>query len=116
MGNYEERLFPAGMFSKIVIFNAFPHFENEKAVFENSYFYLKPGGRLYVAHSMNREQLDEHHSKAGMEVQDHVLIPDKEFRKLYAEAGFSDILVENKKYFFSVGAKDFVRSKRDTSG
>lgn len=105
MGNYEKRLFPAEMFSKIIIFNAFPHFENEKAVFVNSFFYLKPGGKLCVAHSMNREQLDEHHRKAGMEVGDHVLIPDKEFRSLYAEAGFSAIIVENKKYFFSSGTK-----------
>lgn len=104
-GNYGDPLFPAGKFSKIIIFNAFPHFENEKAVFKNSFRYLRPGGKLFIAHSMNRERLDEHHRKAGMEVADHVLISDEEFRRLYAEAGFSDIAVENKKYFFSCGRK-----------
>ena len=104
-GNYEERMFPAGAFSKIIIFNAFPHFEDETAVFENSRFYLKPGGQLFVAHSMNRQQLDEHHRKAGLEVQDHVLIPDADFRRLYAQAGFTDIMVENASYFFSSGTR-----------
>lgn len=104
-GNYEERLFPAGKFSKIIIFNAFPHFGNKKAVFENSFYYLRPGGKLFVVHSMNRGQLDAHHRKAGMEVADRVLVSDEEFRRLYAEAGFSAIEAENKKYFFSCGLK-----------
>ncbi|OGS10710.1 MAG: hypothetical protein A2234_08715 [Elusimicrobia bacterium RIFOXYA2_FULL_58_8] len=34
---------------------------------------------------------------------DRVLISDKDFRGLYAEAGFADIVVENNKYFFSSG-------------
>ncbi|MCX5792550.1 MAG: methyltransferase domain-containing protein [Elusimicrobia bacterium] len=103
--NYEKRSFPAATFSKIVIFNAFPHFEDEKAVFGNSFYYLKPGGKLLIAHSMNREHLDEHHRTGGIEVQDHVLISDKEFRRLYEEAGFSGITVEDKKYFFSSGIR-----------
>jgi demethylmenaquinone methyltransferase/2-methoxy-6-polyprenyl-1,4-benzoquinol methylase len=103
--DYEKRSFPPGTFSRIIIFNAFPHFENEKEVFDNSFYYLKPGGKLFIAHSMDRAHLDEHHRKAGIEVRDHVLISDKEFRRLYSEAGFSGITVENKKYFFSSGTR-----------
>lgn len=105
VGDYETRLFPDGGFSRVVIFNAFPHFGNGKAVFENSFRYLKPGGRLVIAHSMNRERLDEHHRKAGMEVADHVLISDDEFRRLYAGAGFGEVVVENSAYFFSSGVR-----------
>lgn len=103
--DYQKRSFPAGAFSKIVIFNAFPHFEDEKAVFDNSFYYLRPGGRLFIAHSMTRAQLDEHHRNAGIEVRDHVLIPDDDFRRLYKEAGFAAVVVEDKKYFFSSGTK-----------
>ncbi len=100
----QENLLP-GSFSLVLIFNAFPHFDDEKRVFCRAFQVLVPGGRLVIAHSMNRLHLDEHHRKAGREVEDHVLISDEEFRRLYLETGFVDVAVEDSDYFFSRGSK-----------
>ncbi len=44
-------------FDRIVIHNAFPHFVNERRLFENLTEHLKTGGRLTVAHSASREAI-----------------------------------------------------------
>lgn len=105
-GDYEEAgLFPEESFTKIIIYNAFPHFERREAVFENSYNYLKPGGGLYIAHSMSRTDLDRLHREAGEEVAEHMLYSNAGFRQLYAGAGFENIAVDDGARFFSKGHK-----------
>lgn len=100
----EENLRPE-RFTLVIVFNAFPHFDAEERVFARAFQVLRPGGRLVIAHSMNREQLDEHHRKAGRAVEDHVLIADVEFQRLYKQAGFIDVTVENTDHFYSCGSK-----------
>ena len=105
-GDYEAPgLFGPKSFTKILIYNAFPHFERRELVFANSYNYLKPGGGLYIAHSMGRAELDRHHKAAGEEVAGHMLYSNVGFRELYAEAGFTDIVVDDGGRFFSRGLK-----------
>lgn len=48
-------------FDVIMIYNAFPHFVNPRALFENLYKFLKPGGRISVAHGMSKEKIDMCH-------------------------------------------------------
>lgn len=52
----------ADNFDCIVIYNAYPHFENPAKLFNNLSQCLEYGGRITVAHSMSREALIEHHS------------------------------------------------------
>lgn len=92
-------------FSKIIIFNTFPHFVNYKKVFQNAYDLLIPSGVLYICHSMNREALKAHHLKAGIEVDGDILISDKEMLALFRESAFKNIEVENSEYFFAKGIK-----------
>ncbi len=104
--DYEERgLFLSERFTKVIIFNAFPHFDRREVVFENSYNYLKPGGGLYIVHSMSRADLDRHHREAGGEVAEHMLYSNTEFRQLYTAAGFENIAVDDEARFFSKGIK-----------
>jgi len=104
--DYEEKdLYAPGSFSRIIIFNAFPHFDRRELVFENSYNYLRPGGGLYIAHSMSRAELDRHHREAGEAVADHMLYSNTGFRELYAGAGFGGIEVDDGPRFFSCGFK-----------
>ncbi len=105
-GDYEEPgLFPAECFTKIIIFNAFPHFDRRALVFDNSYNYLKPGGALYIVHSMSRAELDRHHRETGKEVAEHMLYSNAGFRRLYAGAGFENIAMDDGARFFSKGHK-----------
>ena len=103
--DYEKRYFDDESFSKIFIFNTFPHFNNYKNVFQLSYDYLVPGGALIIAHSMSREELNQIHRDAGKEVEKDILISDDEFRNLYSENGFVDINVISNNSFFASGIK-----------
>ena len=91
--------------SKIIIFNTFPHFVNYGKVFDISWKLLLNKGKLIIAHSMNREDLNEHHRNAGREVKNDILISDEKFKLLYKNSGFSDIIVNNDEYFYSEGTK-----------
>ena len=103
-GDYEESgLFAPESFTKIIIFNAFPHFGRRELVFKNSYNYLKPGGGLYILHSMSRADLDRHHREAGGVVAEHMLYSNAGFHELYAGAGFKDVEVDDGGRFFSCG-------------
>lgn len=105
VGDFTEENLRPGSFTLVIVFNAFPHFDDGERVFARSFQLLRPGGRLVVAHSMNREQLDEHHRKAGRAVENHVLIADAELRRLYKQAGFVDVTVENTDHFYSCGRR-----------
>ena len=103
--DYEKPIRFAGPFDVVMIFNAFPHFRDEEAVFRRSHSYLSPGGRFFVCHSMNREALNEHHRSAGGAVAGDVLIPDDRMAGLYRKAGFTSVRVENTDHFYSEGTK-----------
>jgi len=98
-------LFPDASFSKIIIYNAFPHFTAPPDVFDNSFRYLKRGGGLYIVHSMNRKTLDLHHKNAGIAVEDHVLESDESLRNHYQTAGFIRPETDDGDYFYSCGFK-----------
>lgn len=48
-------------FDRCMIYNALPHFEDPAMLLRRLAGFLVPGGRLTVAHSMSREQIDAHH-------------------------------------------------------
>lgn len=96
-------LFAPASFSKIMIYNAFPHFSEPGAVFANAYELLKSGGELCIAHSMDRQRLNSHHARSG--VSGDRLVSDAEIRGFYEGAGFVQVLAENTDYFYSCGVK-----------
>ena len=99
----QTALFAPETFSKIIIYNAFPHFSAPQAVFVNAYALLRSGGILCIAHAMNRRRLNCHHAKAN--IAEHRLVSDAQMRRFYANAGFASILTENCSYFYSSGRK-----------
>lgn len=103
--DFETAALPRAAFDAVIIFNAFPHFPHPQAVFEQAFSALKPGGRLLIAHSMNRAELDAHHRRAGREVAHHVLMPDTDFFQGYRAAGFEAVTVDNGAYFYSEGRR-----------
>lgn len=57
-------------YDRIMIYNAFPHFPNSKALIENLSRFLEQEGVIAIAHSMSREALQRHHADRA----DHVSI------------------------------------------
>ncbi len=103
--DYEKPLFKPETFSKIFVFNCFPHFRHPYDIFERSFSYLKTGGLFVIAHSMSREDINIHHKLAGQVVENDILMPDLRFQDYFKRAGFKDVIVENSHYFYASGAK-----------
>lgn len=55
-------------FDSIVIYNAFPHFVNDKMLIENLSSQLSNGGRLTIAHGCSREEIIECHKESANHV------------------------------------------------
>lgn len=61
----------------IVVYNAFPHFPDPKALIAHLSALLKPGGTLTIAHGMSRKQLRAHHSGSAKQVSIELLHEDE---------------------------------------
>lgn len=57
-----ETLEPTGAFDCCVVYNAFPHFPEPERLIDKLAGWLRPGGRLTVAHGMSLAALNAHHS------------------------------------------------------
>ncbi len=66
-GDAEEYHF-GKKFDVIMIYNAFPHFSNPEKLIKHLAGYLNDGGRLTVAHSMSREEIQSRHEKRAAKV------------------------------------------------
>ena len=66
-GDAEEYQFDK-KFDIIMIYNAFPHFPNPHKLAANLAEYLKENGRISIAHSMSRAQLQKHHSGSASKI------------------------------------------------
>ena len=51
-------------FDAVMVYNAFPHFPDPGKLIEALAKWVKPGGRLSVAHGMSRAALTDHHKRA----------------------------------------------------
>jgi hypothetical protein len=54
---------------------------------------LKPGGRLFIAHQMNRDELNRFHGNVKGPVSNDLLPGEERMRALFEGAGFTDVTV-----------------------
>jgi len=73
-----------GRFDKIIMYSMFPHFNDQKAAVTHAAALLKRGGRLLIAHSQSREQINGMHVSNGL-----ALPPADEFAALFQAAGLT---------------------------
>ena len=85
-------------FDRIIIFDAFPHFCNKEKVIQKMAKHLKPDGRLTIAHSMGRKQLDELHKKTAGQVSDK-MVSGNELAEMLSTDFFVDITIDNDDIF-----------------
>ena len=69
-------------FDCIMIYNAFPHFEDPDGLIRSLSRFLKPGGTLSVAHGMSRAAIDAHHSGEAENVS-HGLMHEDELAAIF---------------------------------
>lgn len=81
------------LFDVVVIYNAYPHFQDKPALVKKVATLLKPNGRFLVCHGMSRAALNDHHGVVPEEVTSH-LLPVKVHAKDWTPAFAIDQLID----------------------
>ncbi len=87
-----------------MVYNAFPHFPNPAKLIEVLASHLKNGGRLTIAHSMSRKQLDSHHSGPAAKVSNG-LMSEEDLAKLFGAFLEVDVKVSTDQMYIVSGYK-----------
>lgn len=92
-GDSQFMPFVSSLFSTVIFLNAFPHFPEKKAVLKESFRILKPGGKLYIAHTNTREEVNSFHKNHGGLIAEDLIPDDKEILSMLIEANFKNIKI-----------------------
>ncbi len=69
----------------------FPHLSDKSKALKGFASVLKPGGKIYIAHQMNRVELNRLHSNVDGPVKKDLLPDQEEMKRLLESEGFMDI-------------------------
>lgn len=96
-----EALDATGTFDCCVVYNAFPHFPNPERLISRLAAWLRPDGRLTVAHGMSLDALNCHHSRHAAKVS-RGMMPASELAKLfYTRFRVDTVISDDEKYVVS---------------
>ncbi len=102
-GDVEETRFDK-TFDSIMVYNAFPHFPEPERLIATLASLLKDGGRLTVAHSASREQIDDHHKGPASKVSNGLMFADQ-LKAIFDPFFQVDILISNQEMYQVSGVK-----------
>ena len=91
-------------FDVVVIYNAYPHILDKKALVKAAASLLVPGGRFLVAHGMSREALNAHHANVPHDVTSD-LLPAKDAALDWQDAFDIDMMADTPFTYFFGGSK-----------
>ena len=91
-------------FDAAMIYNAFPHFDDPKKLFQNLAKALKEKGRLTVSHGMSEKALEECHSTGAKNVSNP--LPSKEkLADMMSELFSVDVMISDDEKYIVSGVK-----------
>lgn len=94
----------AGRFDLVICHNSFPHFSDPPAALVEIARILSRGGHLLILHDLSRERVNAIHSKGGEAIQNDLLPPGEDLRRMLVDAGFSDVQVQDTEdHYVAVG-------------
>lgn len=68
-----EKVVLAPIYDRCVVYNAFPHFSDPERLISTLARLLTAGGRLTIAHSMGRAQVNRYHREKASEVSEDLM-------------------------------------------
>ena len=104
-GDVEETDF-GRLFDCIVVYNAFPHFQDPERLIRILAEKLEAGGSLTVAHGMSREKIDAHHHGAASHVSNG-LMPAEELASVFGKVLDVTVAVSDEGMYQVTGRKRF---------
>ncbi len=87
-----------------VVYNAFPHFPDPARLIGRLAMWVKPGGRLTVAHGMSLAALDRHHQHGAAHVSRRMLEPDA-LGALFAPWFQADVKISDEEKYIVSGVR-----------
>jgi demethylmenaquinone methyltransferase/2-methoxy-6-polyprenyl-1,4-benzoquinol methylase len=94
----------------VVCLNVFPHMVDTRAAVAELNRVLRPGGRLWVHHFLDRNAVNALHRELGPPVAGHQLPSDPTLRSLLTRAGLTTVSIEDGEDGFSLHAVPAARS------
>jgi SAM-dependent methyltransferase len=91
----------------------FPHLSDRVKGMKAFARVLKPGGKLIIAHQMNREELNRFHGNIDGPVSDDLLPDENRMKELFEGAGFTGIEIEEGPGLYLAAA--FLQGHHDSS-
>jgi len=88
----------------VICFAFFPHLSDKLKGMKAFARILKPGGKLIIAHQMNREELNRFHGNVDGPVSDDLLPDETKMKELFETAGFRDIEIREWPGFYLAAA------------
>jgi len=91
-------------FDKVIIYNAYPHFDDKKTLIFHINSLLNPGGRIVIAHGDSRKAINHHHQNcpAGLS---HTLNSAAEEAEILKPYFYIDTLVDTPEIYILSGIK-----------
>lgn len=104
-GDSESMPFLSSLFNTVIILNAFPHFVNKRATLKESFRILKPGGKLYIAHTHSREEVNSFHRSHGGVIERDLIPDNREIVLMLRETNFRNIRINETDIFIIFAEK-----------
>ena len=100
--------FPEKLFDLILCFNVWPHFGCPRPYLERFYDLAKEDGRLIIAHSASRDDINSIHRRSSNGgVRGQMLPPAKDLAEVLEKFGWvSENIIDNEEIYFLKAAKN----------
>ena len=102
-GDVEETRF-GRKFDTVMVYNAFPHVPDPERLIATLASVTREGGRLTVAHSASREQIDDHHKGAASKISNGLMYAD-ELKALFEPFFQVDVVISNQEMYQVSGTR-----------
>lgn len=91
-------------FDRIIMINAFPHFESKSRCISEMYRSLRFGGALFINHFENKDRLNNFHAGLPWPINNHQIPEDDIMRGMLADEGFRRILIDSGNDYYMLSA------------
>ena len=92
-------------YDSIVVYNAFPHFQDGERLIKTLSSHLRAGGRLTIAHGMSRERIDAHHNGSAKKISNGLMEAD-ELAAIFSHYLTVSTCLSNDEMYQVVGIKE----------